>query len=154
MTLRPAMTLRGALELSDPKTKKTMNTFAQFVTANDATLSQYFGFQLFPGSLNVRVAEPPSLQQDLDAGQPSPLFVIPRDALEGMPVYIGDAQAWACNLHSPKFPSSIGCWIFRRIRAGVPRGIIEIVAVEALVGPYRLQHEDPVTIEVFTQSPA
>jgi CTP-dependent riboflavin kinase len=154
MTLRSALTLSGTLELSDPKSKRTMGGFAQFVTANDATLQQFFGFKLFPGSLNVNVPNPPSLQQDLDAGRPAPLFVIPKETLEGMPVYIGDGQAWACNLYSEKFPASIGCWIFRRIRSGVPRGVIEIVAVEHLVGPYKLQHADPVTIEVFTQSPA
>jgi CTP-dependent riboflavin kinase len=154
MALRSAMTLHGTLELSDPKAKRTIGGFAQFVTANQPTLQRYFGHQLFPGSLNVLVRDPPSLQQDLDAGEPSPLFVIPKDQLEEMPVYIGDGQAWACNLNSGKFQASIGCWVFRRIRSGVPRGVIEIVAVEALVGPYKLQHGDPVTIEIFTPTPA
>lgn len=153
MVLKSSMTLHGTLELADPKTKRTAGGFAQFVTANEATLRQFFGFALFPGSLNVLVTDPPSLQQDLDAGRPAPLFVIPREKLERMPVYIGDAQAWACNLDSKKFQAAIGCWILRRIRSGVPRGVIEIVAVEALVGPYKLLHGDPVTIEVFTQDP-
>jgi CTP-dependent riboflavin kinase len=153
MTMRSVMTLRGTLELSDPKTKRTLGGFAQFVTANESKLRQFFGFPLFPGSLNVHVPDPPSLQQDLDAGRPTPLFVISRDELEGMPVYVGDGQAWACNLHCEKFPESIGCWIFRRIRSGVPRGILEIVAVEPLVGPYKLQHQDPVTIEIFSEGP-
>jgi CTP-dependent riboflavin kinase len=152
MTLRAVMTLSGSLELSDTKTNRATNGFAHFVTANDAILQQFFGFKLFPGSLNIRISDAPTLQQDLDGGRPPPLFVIPRDMLAGMPVYIGDGQAWACNLKSEKFPSEIGCWIFRRIRSGVPRGVIEVVAVEALVGPYKLQHEDPVTLEVFAQS--
>jgi CTP-dependent riboflavin kinase len=154
MTLRSALTLRGTLELSDPKAKRTMGGFAQFVTANAETLQKFFGHKLFPGSLNVLVAHPPSLQQDLDAGLPAPIFVLPRNELEGMPVYIGDGQAWACNLNGEKFPSAIGCWIFRRIRSNVPRGVIEIVAVEPLVGPYKLQHGDEVSIEVFTPGAA
>jgi CTP-dependent riboflavin kinase len=153
MTLRSTMTLRGTLELSDSETRRTVGGFAQFVTANDSKLREFFGHKLFPGSLNVLIEEPPTLQQDLDAGRPTPLFVIPKHLLDGMPVYIGDGQAWACNLHSDKFPSAIGCWIFRRIRSRVPRGVIEIVAVEPLVGPYKLQHGDQVNIEVFTQSP-
>jgi CTP-dependent riboflavin kinase len=151
MTLRSAMILRGTLELSDPETKRTVGGFAQFVTANDSTLREHFGHKLYPGSLNVLVEDPPTLQQDLDAGRPAPLFVIPRNLLDGMPVYIGDGQAWPCNLGGEKFPEAIGCWIFRRIRSGVPRGVIEIVSTEHLVGPYKLQHADPVTIEVFTR---
>lgn len=154
MALTSAMTLHGTLELSDSEKKGIMSDFAHFVTANEPTLLQYFGHKLFPGSLNVYVPNPPSLQQELDAGTPAPLFVIPKDALEGMPVYVGDAQVWPCNLDSEKFPSTIHCWILRRVRSGVPRGVIEIVAVEPLVGPYRLQHDDPVSIEIFTPNAA
>lgn len=144
------MILNGTLRLSDPGVKRTNGNFNKLIRENAAVFRRYFGVDLFHGSLNVDVLQPPSLQADLDGGRPSPAFVIPRTELVGMPPYIGDGQAWPCVLTGARFPQPINCWVFRRMGSRVPRGVIEIVAAgEALRSTYGLQHADKVVLDLL-----
>jgi CTP-dependent riboflavin kinase len=143
------ITLRGTLRLSDATGRRTCGGFGKLITDNEEVFQRFFGEPLFPGSLNVDVPEPTSLQRDLDAGRPAPTLVVPRTALINMPSYIGDGQAWASYLRGNKFPHAIKCWVFRRIGSRVPIGVIEIVASEPLRVPYKLKHGDPVVIELL-----
>jgi CTP-dependent riboflavin kinase len=143
--------LKGTLRLSDETGKRTVGGFSRLINDNATVFESYFGAKLFPGSLNIDVPYPPTLQQDLDAGQPAACIVIRRKELINMPDYIGDGQAWACDLKGSKFPSAIHCWIFRRKGSRVPPGVIEIVACEALRQPYDLNHGDAVTIEMLSR---
>ncbi len=142
------MKLSGTLHLSTAEVKRTCGLFNQFVTANEETFRKYFGADLHPGSLNILVSEPQTLQQDLDNCKPPPSIVIPKSDLNGdprhMPAYIGDGRAWACKLFATKFEAPVKCWVFRRKGSRVAPGIIEIVA--PLI-PYSLEHGDLVTIE-------
>ncbi len=145
-----AMILSGTLRLSTGETqRRTAGCFNKLITDNETVFRAYFGVDLFPGSLNVDVPVPNSLQQDLDAGNPLPSLIIPRTELINMPPYIGNGQAWPSILRGEKFPAPVSCWIFRRIDSKVPRGVIELVAREELRNTYGLQHADPVTIELF-----
>jgi hypothetical protein len=120
------MELDGVLVISEPGSRqKTRGEFGPFITENATVFRQHFGVVLFPGSLNVYVAQPPSLQKDLDTGKLPPAFVVPRGELSGNPNYVGDGQAWRCTLHSDKIPSPVNCWIFRRINSRVSPGVIE-----------------------------
>jgi hypothetical protein len=115
----PILVLSGTLRLSTSDAKRTVGRFNQLITDNAAVFRRHFGVDLFPGSLNVDVPEPASLQRDLDAGNPPPAFVIPRTELIKMPAYIGDGQAWSCVLRGEKFPALVSCRIFRRIGSKV-----------------------------------
>ena len=140
--------LSGTLRLSTSDTKRTVGRFNELITDNHAVFRRYFGVDLFPGSLNIDVPEPTSLQRDLDAGRPAPSLVIPRTELINMPHYVGDGQAWPCFLSGKKIPRAVNCWVFRRIGSRVPHGVIEIVAQERLRDTYGLQHRDAVLIEL------
>lgn len=148
-TIIPAMLLSGTLRLSDEQTQRTVGQFSRLISDNAKVFREYFGVELFPGSLNVDVPEPPSLQSDLDAGKPAPSILIPKAQLTNMPNYIGDGQAWPCRLKGTKFPDPVECWIFRRIGSRVPKGVIEIVAQRKLRDSHDLKHGDKITIEVF-----
>ena len=145
-----AMTLEGTLRFSDGTERRTRGTFSKLIKENAEVFRRYFIVALFPGSLNVDVADPPTLQTQLDSGIPAPSFVIPKSELINMPAYIGDGQAWQSILKSSRFPHPIDCWIFRRVGSRVPKGVIEIVAgPPALKLTYGLKHGDPVLIEVL-----
>jgi CTP-dependent riboflavin kinase len=143
--------LNGTLRLSDETGKRTAGAFSRLINDNAAVFEHYFRAKLFAGSLNIDVPYPPTLQQDLDAGRPAPCIFIRKRELINMPDYIGDGQAWACDLKGSKFPYPIRCWIFRRKGSRVPVGVIEIVSREPLREPYKLKHGDAVTVEVFSQ---
>jgi Transcriptional regulator of a riboflavin/FAD biosynthetic operon len=143
------MELDGVLVISEPGARqKTRGEFGPFITENATVFRQHFGVVLFPGSLNVYVAQPPGLQKDLDTGKLPPAFVVPRGELSGNPNYVGDGQAWRCTLHSDKIPSPVNCWIFRRINSRVSSGVIELVAAVSLVKTYHLRDGDPVVIRL------
>ena len=150
---KPILRLSGTLRLSTPDVKRTAGRFNELITDNRAVFRRYFGVDLFPGSLNVDVPQPPTLQHDLDAGKPPPSFVIPRNKLINMPTYIRDGQVWHCMLRGEKLPS-VQCWIFRRIGSRVPHGVIEIVAQDKLRELYTLQDGEPVSIDFIPQQPA
>lgn len=137
------MELKGKLDFS-----KTVGKFKILINENKEVFRQYFGVDLFPGSVNVRIDEPTSLQVDLDKGLYTPDFVIPRDGLVGMPDYIGDGQTWKCILSCQRLKEPINCWVFRRIGSRVPKGIIELVAEQQLVVPYSLKEGDNLTLEL------
>ena len=142
--------LSGTLRLSEPgKRPKTAQLFSRLIDENRDVFRRNFRVDLFPGSLNIDVPEPPNLQKRLDEGEPKPSFVIPRDELVGMPDYIGDGQAWRCKLACGKVPDPVNCWIFRRIGSKVPAGVIEVVARQRLVSTYQLRDGDPVTLCVL-----
>jgi len=147
---KPILTLAATLRLSTLDAKRTAGRFNELIADNRTVFRQHFGVDLFPGSLNLDVAAPASLQRDLDAGSPPPAFVIPKRKLINMPGYIGDGQSWPCLLFGEKFPVPVQCWIFRRIRSRVPLGVIEIVATTKLRDAYSLQHGDAVTIEILS----
>lgn len=142
------LVLAGTLCISDATGKRTHGGFARGVETNRPVFDQHFGAPIFAGSLNVLVPEPRSLQADLDNRHPLPSFTIPSSQLEGSPGYLqnADAQIWCCTLRCDKIPNALKCWIFRRVGSRVPKGILEIVAVEALVEPYGLKNGDPVTL--------
>jgi CTP-dependent riboflavin kinase len=143
------MILTGTLRLSDKSGRRTAGKFSQLVNDNAAVFASYFGVELFPGSLNVDIPSPTTLQSDLDAGKPAPSFVIPKSELINMPAYIGDGQAWISLLRGGKFPDAMPCWIFRRVGSRVSKGVIELVAPYPALRPtYKLAHGDPVSIEV------
>ena len=144
----PILVLSGTLRLSTRGAKRTVGRFNKLITDNAAVFRHYFGVDLFPGSLNVDVREPASLQYELDAGNPPPAFVIPKTELINMPAYIGDGQAWPCILRGEKIPVPVPCWIFRRIGSKVSPGVIEIVAPDKLREIYGLQHGDAMTIDL------
>ena len=144
--------LNGTLRLFDETGKRTAGCFSRLINENAAVFEHYFGVKLFPGSLNIDVPYPSSLQRDLDAGRPSPCIVIPKRELINMPTHIGDGQVWPCDLNGSRFSIPINCWIFRRKGSQVPAGVIEILSREPLREPYELKHGDPVTIEVFGSS--
>lgn len=121
------MKLQGTLRLSDHTGRRTVGKFSNLINDNAAVFRRYFGVDLFPGSLNVDVPSPPSLQHDLDAGIPVPSITIPKSELINMPAYVGDGQAWACTLSGSKFQQPVRCWIFRRKGSRVPHGVIEKV---------------------------
>ena len=140
--------MKGMLRISEPSgVRRTAGGFGKLILENAPVFESHFGAALFPGSLNVDVPDPPTLQQDLDARRPPPDFVIPRGELIGMPDYIGDGQAWRCMLDGEKFSEPIDCWVFRRIGSRVPLGGLEIVAPEGLVDKHGLRDGDPVTIK-------
>ena len=130
----------GKLCISEPgKPRKTAGKFSDLIIQNASVFRQYFGEKLFPGSLNVAVAVPTTLQIDLDARRIPPALVIPRCELQGMPTYIGDDQAWRCTLQFETTSPLVRCWVFRRIGSQVPRGILEVVASLPLVKTYGLR---------------
>jgi CTP-dependent riboflavin kinase len=144
------MILTGTLRLSDESGRRTAGKFSQLVNDNTAVFARYFGIDLFPGSLNVDIHSPTTLQSDLDAGIPVPTFVIPKSELVNMPAYIGNGQAWISLLRGGKFPVAMPCWIFRRVGSRVPKGVIELVAPPpSLRSTYRLAHGDAVSIEML-----
>jgi CTP-dependent riboflavin kinase len=126
-----------------------MHRFGSFLAANTQLFEAYFGVRLFHGSLNVLVRFPHSLPDDLDAGRPSPSIIIPKAKMLGN--VLGDGHAWTSVLRSQKLPGPMECWVFRRIGSRVDRGIIEILAVEELVEPYKLLDGDPVSIAFITK---
>jgi len=142
-----ALALQGRLRLND----ENMHQFGQFMAKNAAVFERYFGVRLFEGSLNVYVAEPPSLSADLDARRPMPSVIIPKAEMVGN--VRGDGHGWACTLRGPKLPRDTACWIFRRVGSTVSRGIIELLAVEELVRPNQLDDKDPVTILIHRPQP-
>jgi hypothetical protein len=145
---RPKLEICGKLRISEPgEARKTVGKFSQFVRDNAAVLHDHFKADLFPGSLNVDVVKP-YLQSDLDAGQPTPTFVIPRNKLIGVPESIGDGQAWSCTLQTDSMTSPVRCWIFRRIGSRLPSGVIELVANVPLVTTHQLRDGDSVVIHV------
>ena len=144
---KPTLSLAGTLRLSTPGEKRTGGRFNELITDNSAVFRRYFGADLFPGSLNIDVPAPDSLQSDLDAGRPSPDFVIPKGELINMPKYIGDGQAWPCLLRGENFPAPVSCWVFRRIGSRVSHGVIEVLAAQKLRDVYGLRHGDAVIID-------
>ncbi|MCD6336903.1 MAG: DUF120 domain-containing protein [Candidatus Marinimicrobia bacterium] len=126
---------------------RTASKFSILINENKKIFAKYFGVDLFPGSLNIIVDNPPDLQENLDKGIPTPDFTIPRDELVGMPAYIGAGQTWSCKLKCGKFKKDINCWVFRRIGSRVPRGVIEIVSDLELVKPNGLCNGDDISIE-------
>ncbi len=126
----------------------TVGKFKILINDNKDVFYKYFGVYLFPGSLNIKVENPPNLQTNLDKGIPPPDFIIPRNELIGMPEYIGNGQAWGCRLKCDKFERDIDCWIFRRVGSRVPKGIIEIVSNFELVKPHGLVDGDNILIEL------
>jgi len=145
------MTLHGTLVLSDPFAQRTVGMFNTLIEENAPVFRRHFGVDLFPGSLNVNIPPPGELAQRLDAGEPPPSIVTPRAELVNQPYYIGDGQAWPCQLSSARFSNHVNCWIFRRIGSRVNAGIIEVVATVKLRTAYHLQHADPVVIEMLTR---
>jgi CTP-dependent riboflavin kinase len=137
------MLLNGTFRLND----ENMHRFGSFLAANSQLFESYLGVRLFNGSLNVHVPFPRSLADDLDAGKLSPSIVIPKAKMIGN--VLGDGHAWTSMLRSSKLPGLIKCWVFRRIGSRVDRGIIEILAVDELVEPYKLVQGDPVNIELL-----
>ena len=133
--------------MSTSDAKRTVGRFNELITDNSAIFRRYFSVDLFPGSLNIDVPAPASLQRDLDAGMPPPAFVIPKGELINMPGYIGDGQAWPCLLRGEKFPTPVPCWVFRRIGSRVLPGVIEILSRHKLRDVYGLQHGDAVIID-------
>jgi hypothetical protein len=71
------MTLEGTLRLSDETERRTSGLFSKLINENAEVFRRYFGVALFPGSLNVDVPHPATLQAQLDSGMPPPSFVIP-----------------------------------------------------------------------------
>lgn len=128
---------------------RTCGKFSEFVKDNAAVFRRYFGADLFPGSLNIDTGPTRALQEQLDRGNPRPSFVIPRAEMGGkwMPNRLGNGQAWACTLHTTGAPP-ISCWVFRRIKSGVPPGVLEIVATVEIVRPYKLPNGHPVRLEL------
>lgn len=126
----------------------TCGKFNLFVNDNEAVFEEFFKAKLFPGSINIGINST-SLTKDLDNGKYQPDFVIPRERLTGqwMKDYLGNGQAWKCELISPKLPSGLNTWIFRRINSGY-KDVIEILSTEQLVKPYSLLNEDEVTVAV------
>jgi len=84
-----------------------MGRFAAWMQANGAVLREHFGVELFRGSLNIYVPDPPLLQMDLDAGKPTPSIVISHSDLTAMAPGLGDAQAWKCELRGEKLPVAV-----------------------------------------------
>jgi CTP-dependent riboflavin kinase len=148
----PDLILSGTVRLSTASVRRTAGRFNELITDNQEVFRRYFGVSLFPGSLNVDVPEPASLQRDLDAGKPPPAFVIPRSQLIKMPRYIGDGQVWPCRLTGPRFLASVLCWVFRRIGSRVPHGVIKIIAQNKLRDAPDLQHGDRVSLDIYSQS--
>jgi CTP-dependent riboflavin kinase len=142
------MEFHGKLVISEPGAPaKTRGDFGPFFKQNADVFRRYFGMDLYPGSLNVYIPEPMTLQADLDAGQPPPAIVIPRGEMVGMPIYIGDGRAWPCTLQCADMRSSVTCWVFRRIGSRVPHGVIELVAPPPpLVATYDLRNGNPARI--------
>jgi CTP-dependent riboflavin kinase len=142
-----AAKLEGTLRLSDESGRRTAGMFSKLINDNAKVFERYFGVRIFPGSLNVDVPQPVALQAELDAGLPTPTIVIPRSELINMPSYLGNGQAWPIVLTGAKFQQPVSCWIFRRVGSQVPRGVIEIIAAEALRTKYDLKHGDAIAIE-------
>lgn len=140
----------GTLMITEPGgPKHTVGAFSVLINQNVAVFDQYFGAPLYPGSLNVKVLKPASLQEDFDNGVYEPGLRIPQNELVGMPPYIGDGLAWRCVLGVQMTGQKVDCWIFRRIGSRVSHGVIEVVATEGLVGTYGLKHDDPVTMTLY-----
>jgi CTP-dependent riboflavin kinase len=148
----PDLILLGSLRLSTEGARRTAGRFNELINDNADVFRRYFGVNLFPGSLNVDVPQPATLQRDLDAGKPLPAFVIPKTELINMPPYLGNGQAWVCRLGGQRFSNPVSCWVFRRIGSRVPPGVIEIVAQNRLRDVYGLQHGDKVTLDIHSPS--
>ncbi|HEX9843275.1 MAG TPA: hypothetical protein VGC20_11025, partial [bacterium] len=102
MAVLRTLVLQGTARQSSVNQKRTAGGFSRLVKENEDVFRRYFGIHLFPGSFNVDVANPPDLQRQMDDGLLPSDFVIPRTELGGMPEYIGDGQAWCCEISGPK----------------------------------------------------
>jgi CTP-dependent riboflavin kinase len=147
----PVLILQGSIRLSTEGVPRTAGRFNELINDNADVFRRYFGVNLFPGSLNIDVPGPASLQRDLDAGKLLPALVIPKTELINMPPYIGNGQAWVCRLSGQRFSNPVSCWVFRRIGSRVPPGVIEIVAPNKLRDVYGLQHGDKVTLDIYSR---
>ena len=152
-SLQNGRVLSGRVRQSKPEELgvRTAGKFNELLSENVETFLQHFGTELFPGSLNVDLQDAPAIHAELDAGRYPPAFVIPWAELKGKwnPERLGDGQAWRCELSGDKFPSPQPCWIFRRIKSGVPPTVIEILAEVSLSETYGLKDGDPVTVTLF-----
>jgi CTP-dependent riboflavin kinase len=148
------LTLRGRFRISEPgQPRRTSGEFANWVNGNRTTLRQYFGVDLFPGSLNVEIGDGPAdFQQSLDRGHPTPAFVIPRGELKLMALYLGDGRAWRATLTSARL-SEHSCWVFRRVRSQVPAHVIEVVSELPLVATFGLRNGEKMHL-VICSGPA
>ena len=119
------------------------------MNGNRTKLRQYFGVDLFPGSLNVEIGDGPAdLQQSLDRGHPTPAFVIPRGELKLMALYLGDGRAWRATLTSARLSEPHPCWVFRRIRSQVPADVLEVVSVLPLVETFGLRNGEEINLVI------
>jgi len=142
--------VQAIVRRSEPgRPRVTVGKFSDFVAANQVLLDREFGCRIFPGSLNLYVATPASLQLDLDRRLYAPTILIRRDMLTAMAPYLGDAQAWRAKLVGAKIPGGVDCWVFRRVGSRVPTGIIEIIACEGLSNAYELRNDDPVLLRIW-----
>jgi CTP-dependent riboflavin kinase len=138
----------GKVVLSEPgKPRRTAGQFSTLILENQDVFREYFGVDLYPGSLNVDVGFV-GLHEELDRGQPKPSFAIPRSELIGMPGYLGDGQAWRCDLLVNETQQEHACWLFRRIGSSVPPSHIEILSPLGLVEEFALRHGTPVTVKI------
>ena len=128
--------------------RRTVGGFGRLVTENQEAFRAHFGCNIFPGSLNIDVPHPETLQAELDKGTYRPAINIPREELQGMPDYIGDGQAWKASLGGEKISPPADCWVFRRIGSRVPQGVIEILAPMSLSELYDLRDGDPVDLTI------
>jgi CTP-dependent riboflavin kinase len=146
------MTLVGRFRLTEAGgPRRTCGKFAAWMAENQATLSKYFGSDLFHGSLNVDI-DPgeASLHQRLDRGEPLPSFTIPRGELRAMSAYLGDAQVWRVSLSATRISTPHSCWVLRRIGSKVPANVLEIVSTVAIVKTFGVQHGEDLKLVFLT----
>ncbi len=134
------MILHGSIMLNNA------GKFNEFVKDNAIVLQKYFGVFLFPGSINVMIKDFPNLHSFLDT-KLLPDFIIPKEELINMPSYLGNGQAWRCQLINEKW-GKIDAWVFRRINSKVRKNSLEIVSDKELNKPYNLSNNDEVLITI------
>ncbi len=141
--------LGGSVRLSEPGVRRTAGMFSKLILDNRDVFRRYFGVELYPGSLNVDV-QIPGIHTRLDTGRPTPAFVIPRNELVGMPGYLGNGQAWHCDLVVEESGRQLGLWLFRRIGSRVPQTVLELLSPLKLVDELALKHQTRVTLTIHS----
>jgi CTP-dependent riboflavin kinase len=146
------MTRRGRFRISEVGTpRRSCGKFATWMADNHETLRKYFNADLFLGSLNVDIdSTTGSLHQQLDRGEPLPVFTIPRRELRAMSAYLGDAQAWRVSLSAARITIPHECWVFRRIGSKVPANVLEIVSTVAIVTTFGVRDGEDLELVFLT----
>lgn len=142
--MRRNIELNGKIQL-----EKTYGAFSKWMKSNQEVFKKHFGAQLQDGSLNVGVVGCPNIHVILDNRELEPAIIIPKAEFRKMPSYLGDGQAWKCEILFPKQSMPHKCWVFRRIGSRVRPETIEILSTVKLVDEFKIHDGNDVMVVIL-----